>query len=158
EAPKVPSATTGPSAGDPLAANPFWTQPEMLRTWDVDNLSAADEQKLGAQLHDVIVQLNPVAEDGQLQQRVEEAAKPFLARLNHKEIRYHFVVLQSGEVNAFSHPGGYVYVSRGLFDLVGEDEDYALQFALGNEIAHVDLRHAIKCLQDPDVKAMTGGT
>ena len=49
-------------------------------------------------------------------------------------------------------------MNRGLFDLVGEDEDYALQFAVGNEIAHVDLQHAIRCLQDPDFKEMTGGT
>lgn len=51
-----------------------------------------------------------------------------------------------------------MYVSRGLFDLIGEDEDYALQFAIGHEMAHVDLRHAIKCLQDPDVMRMTEGT
>jgi Peptidase family M48 len=152
-----PSGKAAASA-DPLAANPFWTQPEMMRNWDVGNLSAADEQKLGVLLHDVIVQLNPVAADGPWQQRLEDAAKPFLATLQHKEIRYHFEVMESNEVNAFSHPGGYVYVSRGLFDLIGEDEDYALQFAVGNEIAHVDLRHAIKCLQDPDFKNMTGGT
>ena len=52
----------------------------MLRNWDVANLSAADEQKLGAQLHDVIVQLNPVASDGPWRQRLEDAAKLFLAR------------------------------------------------------------------------------
>ena len=66
--------------------------------------------------------------------------------------------MESAEVNAFSHPGGYVYVNRGLFDLIGEDEDYALQFAVGNEMAHVDLQHAIRCLQDPDFKEMSGGT
>ena len=143
---------------DPLAANPFWNRPEMLKNWDIANLSASDEQKLGAQLHDVIVSLNPVAADGPWRQRLEEAAKPFLATLTRKDVHYHFEVMESAEVNAFSHPGGYVYVNRGLFDLVGEDEDYALQFAVGNEMAHVDLHHAIRCLQDPDFKEMTGGT
>ena len=143
---------------DPLAADPFWNRPEMLRNWDIANLSIADEQKLGAQLHDVIVSLNPVAADGPWRQRLEEAAKPFLATLSRKEVRYRFEVMESAEVNAFSHPGGYVYVNRGLFDLVGEDEDYALQFAVGNEMAHVDLQHAIRCLQDPDFKEMSGGT
>jgi hypothetical protein len=157
------AATSHPSAKesalpDPLAANPFWNRPEMLRNWEVANLSASDEQRLGAQLHDVIVTLNPVAADGPWRQRLEEAAKPFLATLTRKEIHYHFEVMESAEVNAFSHPGGYVYVNRGLFDLVGEDEDYALQFAVGNEIAHVDLQHAIRCLQDPDFKEMSGGT
>jgi hypothetical protein len=157
ESSKNPSGKTA-ADGDPLAGNPFWTQPEMMRNWDVASMSAADEQKLGALLHDVIVQLNPVAGDGPWRQRVEDAAKPFLAALQRKEIHYHFEIMESDQVNAFSHPGGYVYVSRGLFELIGEDEDYALQFAVGNEIAHVDLRHAIRCLEDPGVQKMNGGT
>src|SRR5262249_39815212 len=40
----------------------------------------------------------------------------------------------------------------------GEDDDDALQFAVGHEIAHVDLGHAIRCLQDPGVQKMTEGT
>ena len=67
-------------------------------------------------------------------------------------------ILDSDVVNAFSIPGGNVYISRGLFDLIGEDEDYALQFAIGHEIAHVDLEHAIKCLRDPGVMKMPEGT
>ena len=61
-------------------------------------------------------------------------------------------------MNAFAIPGGNVYVSRGLFDLIGEDEDYALQFAIGHEMAHVDLEHGLKCLRDPGVMKMTEGT
>jgi hypothetical protein len=158
DAAKKRPAAKGTNSSDALAADPLWDRPEMMRNWDIANLSVADEQKLGAQLHDVIVSLNPVASDGPWRQRLEQAAKPFLATLNRKEISYHFEVMESAEVNAFSHPGGYVYVNRGLFDLVGEDEDYALQFAVGNEMAHVDLQHAIRCLQDPDFKEMTGGT
>jgi hypothetical protein len=148
----------GSASADPLAGNPLWTQPQLTKEWDLATLSTADEIKLGAELHELIVSLNPVAADGQWKERVEHAAKPFLATLNRKEIRYQFEIMESNEVNAFSTPGGYVYVNRGLFDLIGEDEDYALEFAIGNEIAHVDLRHAIKCLQDPDVKKMEGGT
>jgi hypothetical protein len=155
---KKRAATKDTPLSDPLAADPFWNRPEMLKNWDVLSLSVSDEQKLGAQLHDVIVGLNPVASDGPWRQRLEEAAKPFLKTLLRKDIHYHFEVMESAHVNAFSHPGGYVYVNRGLFDLVGEDEDYALEFAVGNEMAHVDLEHAIKCLQDPDFKDMTGGT
>jgi Peptidase family M48 len=143
---------------DPLANDPFWNQPQMTRNWDLANQNTADELRLGAELHDVIVQLNPVCDDGPWLSRVEEAAKPLLKSLNRREIPYRFTILDSDEVNAFSHPGGYVYVSRGLFDLIGEDEDYALQFAVGCEIAHVDLQHAIRCLDDPDVKKMNGGT
>jgi Zn-dependent protease with chaperone function len=42
--------------------------------------------------------------------------------------------------------------------MIGEDEDYALQFALAHEIAHVDLQHALKCLADPGFKEAGIGT
>jgi hypothetical protein len=151
------STKTAPHA-DPLHNDPFWNRPELTRSWDLSSLSTADERRLGAELHDVIVQLNPIAQSGSWLQRVEQVAKPLKATLLRKDISYTFTILESDEVNAFSHPGGYVYVSRGLFDLIGEDEDYALQFAVGCEMAHVDLQHALRCLQDPDVQKLNGGT
>jgi Peptidase family M48 len=143
---------------DPLAGDPFWNQPQLTKNWELANLTVGDERKLGADLHDLIVQLNPVAAGGSWLKRVEDVAKPLIEKCRRKDITYNFTILDSDTVNAFSHPGGYVYLTRGLFDLIGEDEDYALQFAVGHEIAHVDLIHAIKCLQDPDVKKMNGGT
>ncbi|MFI5457249.1 MAG: M48 family metalloprotease [Isosphaerales bacterium] len=159
-APRAPARPAGAVAAhaNPLLNDPFWSQPPLTRAWDLTYLKAEDELRLGAELHDLIVQLNPLVEDGPWLSRVEDAAEPFLKTLIRKGINYKFFVLNSDAVNAFSTPGGYVYVSRGLFDLIGEDEDDALQFAIGHEIAHVDLQHAIRCLQDPGVKQMTEGT
>ena len=42
--------------------------------------------------------------------------------------------------------------------MIGEDEDYALEFVVGHEIAHVDRQHAIQCLRDPGVMKMSLGT
>ena len=60
--------------------------------------------------------------------------------------------------NAFSHPGGFIYVSQKLLDMISEDEDYALEFAIAHEIAHIDLGHALTCLKDPGVRAFSDGT
>jgi hypothetical protein len=157
---RAPGRSTGAVArpANPLVKNPFWNRPELTRAWNLADLKIDDERRLGAQLHDLIVQLNPLVEDGPWLSRVEDAAEPFLKTLHRKEIRYQFFILNSDAVNAFSIPGGYVYVSRGLFDLIGEDDDDALQFAIGHEIAHVDLEHAIQCLRDPGVQRMTQGT
>ena len=75
-----------------------------------------------------------------------------------KELDYTFTILDSEAVNAFSHPGGYIYVTRGLMDWIGEDENYVLQFVLAHEIYHVDQRHALTCLRDPGVKKLSIGT
>jgi len=143
---------------NPLAHNAFWNQPALTRAWDLAALKPQDESRLGAEFHGLITQLNLVDEESPFLSRVEDAGDPFAATVLRKEIKYKYFILKSDAVNAFSAPGGYIYVSRGLFDLISEEEDYALQFAIGHEIAHVDLQHAINCLQDPDVMKMTQGT
>jgi hypothetical protein len=142
----------------PQKLNSFWDQPALIKTWELGHLSTKDEFQLGRELHDLILQFNGPLETGSWQQRVEEAAKPFLKTLSRREIAYTFTILDSNAVNAFSHPGGFIYVSRGLFNLIGEDEEYALEFVIGHEIAHVELQHALKCLRDPGVMKLREGT
>src|SRR3954463_13071208 len=52
----------------------------------------------------------------------------------------HYTLLNSPVENAFSVPGGYVYVTRQLMGLM-EDESQ-LAFALGHEVGHVAANHA----------------
>jgi len=52
----------------------------------------------------------------------------------------HFTLLNSAVENAFSVPGGYVYITRQLMSLM--DDESELAFTLGHEIGHVAARHA----------------
>jgi len=52
----------------------------------------------------------------------------------------HFTTLNSAVENAFSVPGGYVYVTRQLMDLM--DDESQLAFAIGHEVGHVAANHA----------------
>lgn len=52
----------------------------------------------------------------------------------------HFTTLDSAVENAFSVPGGYVYVTRQLLGLM--DDESELAFALGHEVGHVAENHA----------------
>ncbi|HEX4800474.1 MAG TPA: M48 family metalloprotease [Sphingomicrobium sp.] len=53
---------------------------------------------------------------------------------------FHFVTLNSAVENAFSVPGGYVYITRQLMALMGDESQLA--FALGHEVGHVAANHA----------------
>ena len=103
---RMPESGTGKSAApaDPLANNPFWNLPEMTRNWDVANLSDSDEQKLGAQLHDVIVQLNPVVSDGPWRHASRRPPSHSSRRSSAKDITYKFEIMDSDEVNVFYTP------------------------------------------------------
>ena len=52
----------------------------------------------------------------------------------------HFTTLNSAVANAFSVPGGYVYVTRQLMDLM--DDESQLAFAIGHEVGHIAANHA----------------
>src|SRR3954449_12984859 len=52
----------------------------------------------------------------------------------------HFTTLNSPVENAFSVPGGYVYVTRQLMGLM--DDESQLAFALGHEVGHIAANHA----------------
>lgn len=59
------------------------------------------------------------------------------SRLNPYE--YHFKVVENKEVNAFSLPGGYIYVYEGLVKFAESDDELA--GVLAHEISHAAFRH-----------------
>lgn len=58
---------------------------------------------------------------------------------------YHFLVLDSDEINAFATPGGLIFISRGMLRCC-KNED-AVAAVLAHEIAHVQLRHGIQSIE-----------
>ncbi|MBI3948574.1 MAG: M48 family metalloprotease [Armatimonadetes bacterium] len=57
-----------------------------------------------------------------------------------------FRILDSPEFNALALPGGLIYVTRGLVDTVGSDDELAA--ALAHEMAHVLLGHTRQLLEE----------
>lgn len=55
---------------------------------------------------------------------------------------FNFYIVDDPEVNAFSLPGGHIYVNRGLIDKTDKADELAAVMA--HEISHVVARHAIK--------------
>jgi Peptidase family M48 len=147
------SAPTHPSPPPP-PIDPFWEEPNQKKFWNLDNLTTEDERQLGRALNLAIRRFHKPLDVGPLPKRLEDAAEPYLKTVARKDVKYTFTVLDCPRMNVFSHPGGYIYVCKGLFDWIAEDEDYALGFILAHEMAHVDQAHAIVCLRDPDVKKL----
>ncbi len=75
---------------------------------------------------------------GQIVRRIaQNSAQPDTAQ---PDLAYTVSVLDSSVVNAFSLPGRYVYVTRGL--LAAANDEAELAGVLAHEMAHVDARHA----------------
>jgi predicted Zn-dependent protease len=57
---------------------------------------------------------------------------------------YHFLVLDSADINAFATPSGLVFVTRGMLECC-QTED-ALAAVLAHEIAHIQLKHGLQAI------------
>jgi pSer/pThr/pTyr-binding forkhead associated (FHA) protein len=139
--PSPPAPASEPPA--PGTAKPPSDQPaEDVLAWanslDLNNLTPEDEERLGRALrHLVLTHIKPL-EEGPWIERAADAARRV------SNVDWTITILDSDAVSAFSFPGGQIFVCRGLFDLVGTDEDYILEFVIGHEIAHLTLRHALR--------------
>ena len=67
------------------------------------------------------------------------------------DLDWRFAILASDSVNAFSAPGGYVFITRALYVQAGSDD--VLAGILGHEIAHITRRHALKIVERNEAAA-----
>lgn len=58
---------------------------------------------------------------------------------------YHFLALDSDEINAFAAPGGLILVSRGLLRCCKSEDELAA--VLAHEIGHVQLKHGLGAIK-----------
>lgn len=58
---------------------------------------------------------------------------------------YHFLLMDSNEINAFSAPGGLIFISRGMLNCC-QNED-ALAAVLAHEIGHVQKQHGLQAIK-----------
>jgi len=59
---------------------------------------------------------------------------------------YHFLIMDSDEINAFAAPGGLILVTRGLLRCADSEETVAA--ILAHEISHVVLKHGLKAISN----------
>jgi beta-barrel assembly-enhancing protease len=67
---------------------------------------------------------------------------------------YHFLVLDSPEINAFGCPGGLIMVTRGLLRCCQNEDQVAA--VLAHEIGHVSLQHGLGSIQQSRVLDLAG--
>lgn len=58
---------------------------------------------------------------------------------------YHFMILETEDVNAFSAPGGLVFVSRGMLNCCKSED--AVAAVLAHEIGHVEKQHGLQAIR-----------
>jgi len=86
-----------------------------------------------------------ILQDPVIEKYVSYVGQRIASVCDRHDIKYSYKVIDSDELNAFSLPGGFVYIYRGLLEKL--DNEAELAFVLGHETGHIVGRHAIKNLQ-----------
>jgi Zn-dependent protease with chaperone function len=104
------------------------------------------EQKLGKELSEDIEKKHEVVEDLNQNSLIAEIGNKLAKVSGLKGMNYHFKILNIEGPNAFSIPGGYIYVTYDLFDYIQSDDELA--GIIAHEIAHIIHNHALKQTRD----------
>ncbi len=118
------------------------TQRQETLMYDVEK-----EKSIGASVALQVEKTMKFDTDVDVNERVERIFKRLTDVCDRRDLVYTVRVIDEEDVyNAFSLPGGYVYIYRSLIDkVVGNDDQLAS--VLAHEIAHVTAKHAMKRLQ-----------
>ena len=111
--------------------------------------------KLGRESHAELLKSGmKLLSDPVIQARVERLGKPLAALANSEVIpatygtdnktkfEYQFFIVDDKDINAFSIPGGYIYLNKGLLNYVQSDDELA--GVLGHEIMHAAHHHVAR--------------
>ena len=94
---------------------------------------------------EIIGRYGGVLRDEAITQRVNLLGRALAHYSTRPVLGWTFAVLDSPSINGFSTPGGFVFLTRGLYEKVAASDD-ALAAVLAHEIAHVTERHALKII------------
>ncbi|GAI96127.1 unnamed protein product, partial [marine sediment metagenome] len=104
------------------------------------------EQKLGKKLSEDIEKKYEVVENLNQNLLITGIGNKLTEASEMREMQFYFRILKKDGPNAFSIPGGYIYITYDLFDYVQSDDELA--GILAHEIAHVIHNHALKQTRD----------
>lgn len=107
--------------------------------------SEAEEIAIGREIAGNLLGAAPLVKDKQLQKYVNNVGRWVASQSERPDLAWHFGVIESEDINAFAAPGGYVFVTRGLYRLLGNEAELA--GVLAHEIGHVIRKHHLKILQ-----------
>jgi len=98
-----------------------------------------DEKKLGKEFYEKLEKNDVLLKNKKVNDYISKLGDKILKQTRKAPFDFHFSVIKSPAINAFATPGGYVYVNRGLINLV--ENESQLAGVLAHEIAHVNARH-----------------
>ncbi|HHT9104791.1 MAG TPA: M48 family metalloprotease [Candidatus Wujingus californicus] len=109
---------------------------------NTEEISETEEIELGRKIDEYVTNQFYIENNQELNKAVNEIIQRIITTSDIKSFNINCKIIQSNSINAFSAPGGYVYLTYGLLRFAETEDEVA--GIVGHELAHVSLRHASK--------------
>lgn len=107
--------------------------------------SLEDEVRIGRQVSGDLLGAAPLVKDDTLQQYVNTVGRWVAQQSGRPDLSWKFGVIESEDINAFAAPGGFVFLTKGLYKRLNSEAELA--GVLAHEIAHVSKKHHLEVLK-----------
>ncbi|UHQ19447.1 M48 family metalloprotease [Lysobacter sp. KIS68-7] len=106
---------------------------------------SAEEAALGPEIAGRVLGAAHLWDNAEAQARVNRVGRWMASQTSRPELPWSFGVIDTPEINAFAAPGGYILITRGMYELLGEDDEVAA--VIGHELSHVVQRDHYNVIQ-----------
>ncbi|MBI5329276.1 MAG: M48 family metalloprotease [Betaproteobacteria bacterium] len=152
--PVAPVAPSSPAAPTPPSGQESPTD-LLLKSLMSGKTSPEEEARIGQQIAGNLVGVAPLVRDDALQRYVNQVGRWVALQSERADLDWRFGVIESEDLNAFAAPGGYIFLTKGLYRRLNSESELA--GVLGHEIGHVVKKHQLKLLQKSQGIAALGG-
>ena len=152
---KEDNASVSATSTNQNAATPETKPAESQATIDWKNPSGEEEVALGRNIAGSLLGAAPLVKDEALQKYVNQVGRWVASQSERPDLPWRFGVIESTDLNAFAAPGGYVLLTKGLYQKI--ENEAQLAGVLAHEIAHVTKKHQLKVLQKQQLVGFGAG-
>ncbi len=162
----APERSPTPAAPSAMATPPEQPQPErrprdakvlggLLLSFMVEPpYTLEEERNIGRLAAGGLLGAAPLVRDDALQRYVNQVGRWVALQSERPDLPWRFGVIDTEDINAFAMPGGYVFVTKGLYRRLNSEAELA--GVLGHEIAHVIRKHHLRMMQQTRALADLG--
>lgn len=111
----------------------------------VQGTSTEEEIAIGQEIAGRLLGAVPLVQDDQLQAYVNKVGRWVSLQSGRSDLDWYFGVLDSEDINAFAAPGGFIFLTKGLYRKLNSEAELA--GVLGHEIGHVIKQHHLTIIK-----------
>jgi predicted Zn-dependent protease len=128
--------------------------PGLSRAGWFEGLTVEKEKQLGEEFLLELQQYYVLVTDPFLTSYLNRVGQKLVAQMGPQPYNFRFFILQDPSINAFAVPGGYIFISTGMIQLMDQEDELA--GVLAHEASHIYRRHMARQMEKAKITTISG--